>query len=268
MAGTGLGEVAAACRAAVLAELVVPGGGPGQAPAVTSVVPLGAGERPVLALPYASAPIADDIAAAGEMTLVLSDPRRAGDAWRPMVARLRAEVGPDPEGERFESDGLLEQELVKHPPSRLLADSPLLRREHWWYVPRLIVAGTGVLDVAEAAPRDDDDRAVLAWRGPPWPNADVVEVERWDAEGLRLASPSGRELGGLRGPGTINVHRASEPNLERQATFTATGELRGGWLDVEERRGSRELPRFRLRTGWRATRRLERACRRELSARS
>lgn len=266
MTGPDLADVTAAFRAGLLAESIVDRST--SPPQVTTVVPLVMEERPTLALPYASAPLVDAIAGSGEVTLALTDGRRSGSAWRPLVARVRAEVVADPEGERFENAGLLEQELLKHPPSRHLADSPLLRREHWWYLPRLIVTATELLTGSLAAPREGDHTALLAWNGPPWPNADVVEVETWEADGLRLRSGANRELGGLRGPGTLYVHRAADPNLERQTTFTVTGSLRGGWLDVEDTAGSREVPRFRLGSGWRATRRLERACLRELDART
>jgi len=91
----------------------------------------------VLALSYAERDLAHAVAAAGHVALAL--PGRDGEAGVGGALLVgRAVLVEDPAGTRF-VEGLLAQHLAKHPPSRALADSVILRREHWWYLPRLLL---------------------------------------------------------------------------------------------------------------------------------
>jgi hypothetical protein len=100
------------------------------------------------------------VGAAGLAELVLSEPRLTGSAWEPLAALGRLTLLEDGDGGLF-TDELLAQELRKHPPARALAASPLLRREHWWYLPRLVL----LLEAPEVVPlrsREGPGDAVLA----------------------------------------------------------------------------------------------------------
>lgn len=117
--------------------------------------PFVSGGAVVLALPYAERPAALGLAAAGAATLALVDGREAGERWMPLTAAVTVEVTDDPEGRTFVDD-LLPQAVAKHLPSRRRLDSAMLRREHWWYVPRLLVTlrPTGGIPVEPIGPVD------------------------------------------------------------------------------------------------------------------
>jgi hypothetical protein len=95
-------------------------------------VPLVLGEQPAVALTWAHEATARGVAAAGEAALVLSEPR----AGRPRVGAAGAARARDGWSRTATAacsgPQLLEQEVASTPPSRALADSPLVRREHWW----------------------------------------------------------------------------------------------------------------------------------------
>ncbi|MGJ7441985.1 hypothetical protein [Aquipuribacter sp. MA13-6] len=133
--GPGVDAVRAAVRASGRGELcwVAPDGSPRAA----VLTPLLEGGVVVLALSHAERELALAVAAAGQVALAL--PGRGGpDAGAGVLLVGRVVLEADPDGARF-VDGLLDQHLAKHPPSRALADSVILRREHWWYVPRLLL---------------------------------------------------------------------------------------------------------------------------------
>lgn len=113
------------------------------------VVPLTRGGRPVLALPYAQRRLAHQVVTSDTVMLALTHPTLARTT--PRTAAVTGTLREDPEGETFLA-GLLDQELAKHPPSRRRVDSPLLRREHWWYVPRLVIELTVTGPVESHAP--------------------------------------------------------------------------------------------------------------------
>jgi hypothetical protein len=259
-------------------------------PRVAPVVPLVLDDAPALALPYSELELADAIAASGTISLVLSDPRGTGNAWRPLVAALRVAVEPDPEGERTVTSGLIDQETRKHLLTKRLAGSLMARQERWWYLARLIVRTTRVLEVRPIPPRDPRD-AVLVTTDDVQP----VGVTDWHRDELTI-TPLGdgtphRSGGGLRpgpprtederggppgathapptptpGPAVLFTHDRSLPDGERRTECRLHGTYRNGRFLVEERHGTPELPRWRLATSWRAHRRLERACRAGLRA--
>lgn len=239
-------------HAAGLAELIWQS--PSGPPRAVGVVPLVLDGRPAVALPWAFADDARSAAGSAAAALVLSDPRLSASAWRPTVLRGRLRLVEDPTGSLF-ADELLAQEIRKHPPSRALVDSPLLRRENWWYLPRLVL----VLDVHSAEPggaRNGPDEAVLAVD-----DVDLlvrtVHVGDWDADPLPVAG----------GPVTAEGHavlvgqEVSVPDAERWTVHTTTGRYADGRLTEVLPAATRQLePVPGLLTRVRRQRRLEKAC--------
>lgn len=168
------------------------------------------------------------------------------------VATLSLE--PDPDGERFQAE-LLAQELAKHPPSRRRAESMLLRSEHWWYLPRLLL--TGRLRDSPRRHKPGDAVAAVA-----------------TGDGLALTTcvltgdtPDHVDLPD--GPTVVLQHGATLPDLEERWERRWHGRLVGGAFEVERMEG--EPPRQRPRSLWQRWRdeaRFEKACRRALAGAS
>ncbi|MDT0276192.1 hypothetical protein [Blastococcus goldschmidtiae] len=248
----------AAVRAAGVAELVwrAPDGPPG----AIGVVPLVLGERPAVALPWAQVEAARRVAASDAAALVLSDPRLTGSAWAPLVATGRFDLVEDATGELF-TEALLDQELRKHPPARALADSAMLRREHWWYLPRLVL----VLDAAEFVPgvrRDGPADAVLGVDDGAL-SVRTVRVPDWNTDPLELRDGPGA----VRGPAVLVGQELSVPDIERWTVHTTTGRYADGRLTAVRAAATRDLePVPGLLARMRRQRGLERACVRALRA--
>lgn len=263
LTGADAAALARSAALAALAEVVWPtADGRVRCAALT---PLVAGDGPVFALPYARSDLARDLAAAPAAAVVLSDSRMARRGWTPLGATVSLSVTADPRGERFQ-DELMAQELRKHPPSRALIDSPLLRRENWWYVPRLIVAVVEVDRVRAVGRRSGPDDAVLAYTTGGTVDVDTVAVPDWDQARIRLRSLAGRDPGAVGDvPATLFSHDFAVPDLEARTERFAQGRLDGGRLRVDRRGGQ---PRVAgppgLVTRLRALRDLRRACIREL----
>jgi len=255
---TDLTNLAAVTRAAGLAELAwAPH--PERPPAAIGVVPLVLAGAPAIALPWAYEQVAREAAAAAEVALLLAEPRLAGPGWRPLAVTARAQLVEDGEGDLF-SDQLLDQELRKHPPSRLLMDSFLLRREHWWYLPRLVL----VLEPVRVEPvgrRDGPrDAGLVVVDG--GLHAATVRVDDWDADVLALTGAPARS-----GPAALVGQEISVPDAERWTVHVTTGHVDAGRLVVAQRPPTRELePVPGLRARVRRQRDLERACVRALRA--
>lgn len=207
-------------------------------PRAGTVVPLVDGAVPVLALPYAYAAWARSLGTRQAVVLSLTDPRQCSGGWRPVAVTARPRPVAALDGEDF-TERLLDQELRKHPPSRSLADSALLRREHWWYLPRLVVR-LDVLDVRELPARRGRDDALLVTAGEGTapggvagrPGVGCVRVGAWrrplpleDLAGGRPAPDSDEAL--------LLGHDFTEPDLERWSTWTVAGRLRGGGLEAD-----------------------------------
>ena len=150
---------------------------------------------------------------------------------------------------------LLDQELRKHPPARVLAGSPLLRREHWWYLPRLVLllepdsvtpvaARTGPLDAVLAV-----DDATL--------HVSTVRVADWDGDPVVLdGAPAG-----ARGPAALIGQEVSVPDAERWTVHVTTGRYDDGRLRQPTATASRSLePVPGLFARVRRQHALERAC--------
>lgn len=246
-------------RAAGLAELVWTTGA-GMSPTAIGVVPLLVGEQPAVALPWAYEEQARLAAAAGTAALVLSEPRLTGPAWEPMAAVGRLLLVEDGDGSLF-VEQLLDQEVRKHPPARALAGSPILRREHWWYLPRLVLLLEGS-EVLPVAPRSDPDHAVLAVDDAGLHVA-TVQVSDWEEESLRIAGGPGD----VAGPAVLVGQEVSVPDAERWSVHATTGRYGDGRLSDVQPATTRQLePVPSLRARVRRQRDLERACVRALRA--
>jgi hypothetical protein len=241
-----------AVHSAGVAELLwrVPDG----APSAIGVVPLVLGGQPAVALPWAHVETARAAAASEAAALVLSDARVTGSAWEPLVAAGRLTLVEDDDGEFF-ADRLLDQELRKHPPSRALADSHMLRREHWWYLPRLILVLEAV-DVVPGTRRDGPLEAVLAVDDDGL-HVRTVRVADWDADPLVLHDAPAT----VRGPAVLVGQEISVPDVEQWTVHTTTGRYADGRLTDVVPAPTRTLePRPGLLTRIRRQRALERAC--------
>lgn len=230
------------------------------AAAVTPVVNQGVG----MLLPFDRTPLALALAAAGRATLATWDSRLALRGWTPLAADVRIDVVEDRDG-RWVGDGWLDPLLRTHPPSRSRLDTPLLRREHWWYVPRWVVTVTAVEAVWPIARREGPGSALLASDDGGAVAAAVVEVEEWDADPIRLRADGGLPAG--RGAALL-AHDVRVPDLDQEAVLQVRGQLDGSGLHVAERSGSPILgpvPSLRRRFG--QARALERSCREAIAAR-
>lgn len=251
---------------AALGAVVIPASG-GDSPEIEGVTPLMLDGAPAFTLTYDRLEEARRIGRSPQLTLALYDPRLARVGWSPLAVPVRATVEPDPEGERFKEE-LLEQELRKHPPSRELANSFLLQRENWWYLPRLIVRLEPVETPRPLARREESSHGLLAWTTGPSEHSCVQTVAVPSPDGERVpVSPLGEGTPPDGVPAALRLHELELPEMERSATLKLCGRLRGGELAVERRAGAAELgPRPGIIARWRWLRRLEWGCKRGLKA--
>jgi hypothetical protein len=242
-----------AVHAAGVAELLWRS--PDGPPSALGVVPLLLGGQPAVALPWAQVEAARAAAASDAAALVLSDPRLTGSSWQPVVLAGRLTLVEDDDGDLF-TEHLLDQELRKHPPSRALADSPMLRREHWWYLPRLVL----LLEAPRAAPagRREGPRDVVLGVDDGGLHVATVTVADWSAPVLELrGAPDG-----VRGPAVLVGQELSVPDVERWTVHTTTGRYADGRLTDVRPAATRELePVPGLLARIRRQRALERSCR-------
>ena len=160
----------------------------------TAVVPLEHEGRPTLALHWSAWEPAGQLAACPEVALVLSDRRQAQRDWEPGALHGRMRLVVDEDGEVF-TGALLDQELRKHAPSRAYADSAVLRREHWWFLPRLLLVLEPAAAVVVRERTDPERTGVLAVARPDGGvDLDTVSVEPGSA-GARCVSLAGRPAG-------------------------------------------------------------------------
>ena len=250
-------EPASSVAAASLAELLWTGP---EGPSAHGVVPLVRDGVPAVAFTYADERVAREVAASATVALALSEPRSTGRAFRPLLVHGRPRLVEDPEGAVFVED-LLEQELRRFPPSRVLADSPLLRREHWWYLPRL------VLEIHPDAVQPLGERAggrdlLLVSRGERL-DAQPAGVVRTTSDRLELDVGTPPPEGA---PCLLFGQDASFPDLERWNRWSHRGTWRDGGLAVVQTSGTPGLgPVPGLRQRWRDQRTLSRACREALA---
>jgi len=236
-----------------------------------AIVPLVIDDAVVAALPFADAAIARRLLDATAGTLVFSDSRMALKGWSPCAVPVSVDVTADRTGE-WTWTGALDQEVRKHPPARLLIDTAIQRREHWWYVPRWIVRLGPRYGAYAVARRHGADDGVLFVDTATGPVARTVAVEDWASDAVRVTpldaaglAPGGLAPGGARSA-LLFGHDFSIPDQERSSRMALHGELAGSTLAVRRRDGALELPEPRLLPRLRAHYRLERACRRALAA--
>lgn len=228
-------------------------------PRATAAVPLAHEGRPAVALLWSQADVARELAASPAVGWVLSDRRLAQRGWHPLLGLGRMHLIEDRQGTLF-SDSMLDLELRKHPPSRAYADTPLLRRENWWFLPRLVLVfeASQVLSIGERT--SADVQAVLAVSpGDRSLHVDTVSVEI-SATAVTCRSLAGRSP--PPGDAVLLTHDFSVPDLERWARYVTTGRWDGTSLDVvsrDEQRGVPPPPGLRERI--RRHREMARACR-------
>lgn len=220
---------------------------------------------PTLALTYDDAGLAAELSAAESVVLIVSDARLVLRDWEPIAWRGRAHVDPDPEGDAFLYE-MVDQELRKHPPTRMRADSLLQRRENWWYVARLLVRFTGLDPIGAPAARNEPDQGVLVWNGEQELRVDTVAVDDWSADRMRLRALGGHGPQERTGPAALLRHDYSD-DFDRRAHLLVTGRIDHDTLEVAGREGNAQLPP--VPSWWqrlRSARRLERQCTRAISA--
>lgn len=233
-------------------------------PHARPVTPLLLDNEPAIAFPYAEVALAHRLATAPHAALVISDDRLTGRGWQPAVLHGRTRLIEDPNGTFF-ADRLLQQELRKYPPARALLDSPLLRREHWWYLPRLIVT----LEVTASAPvgvrREGHGEVLVVGTADRGLAAETVRRLSGGEPGIRVASIAGGPL--PTGAAVLLEHDFSRPDLERWTPWLTRGRLTGDRLAVAEAPDRAPLaPPPGVWQRLTRHRRLARACRRALDS--
>lgn len=245
-------RVVAALRRTQLAEVCWVG--PDGRPDASVVVPLLRDDRPCLALHYGRRELTAALLAAETVWLTVATPAVARGA-EPVGAIVRFELEHDPEGARFVDEGLCDQELAKHPPSRRRLEHRVARREHWWYAARMLLTATS-LTRATGLPVAD---GLLAVAEPDGLTVDAVELPDPAAPvtaGERLEVADRRA-----GEAVLLSHGAEVPALETRWQRRVRGAMEAASLHARE---VELLPPRAARPGlWerlRAERELRRAC--------
>lgn len=236
------------------------------APRATAVVPLEHDGRPALALHWSQWDAARELVASPSVAWLLSDRRMAQRGWEPASAVGRMRLVVDQDGSLFVSS-LLDQELRKHPPSRAFADSPLLRKEHWWFLPRLVLVFEATEARAVAERTDPSLHAVLAVQTPDGGLfADTVAVQQ--GAGVTACTSLAPAQLPAAGPAVLLRHDFSAPDLERWGRQETAGSWDGTQLSDIRTTGTADVPPpLGLLQRVRRHRELERECRRALRER-
>ena len=248
-------DLLTAWRAAQLGELVwdTPDG-----PDAMPVVPLTDDGVACVALPYSELARADALAAAGSAVACIADTTLARGADT-LSVRVRVRRIDDLDGEHFETSQLLMQELAKHPPSRRRLDSILLRREHWWFLPRVLMHLEPVGDPQPLTPTG----ALLGVQGAQGPaslHVAAANIVSRDRDTLTVDGAAGASSSGP-ARAVVLEHGAEPPDLERTWGTRTIGTITGSQLTVAsvDRWGRADrMPTLiqRVRDEWA----LERAC--------
>jgi hypothetical protein len=247
-------EIADLVAASSVAELCWVGAD--GAPNTRGVVALVRDLRPALAFTYADERVARDVARSPRLALALRETRSTGTAFRPVLLSGQPRLIEDPSGDVFLTD-LVTQELRRYPPSRLLADSPLLMREHWWYLPRLVVEiDVDTMDPLPPGAAGHDHVLVVADGATPVVRAAGVRAHRDGRVEIDLAGVTAPA-----GPALLFSQDASFPDLEQWSQWRYRGHWDTESFTVEEapaRTGLGPVPGLMQR--WRRQRELERGC--------
>lgn len=241
--------------------------GPDERPECMPATPLVLDDVPCVALPYSDRDRAAALGAASEVAFAVTDARSLHGDDRGATAFGAVMVTDDVDGSLF-TQRLLDQELLKYPPSRTLADSLLLRRENWWWLPRLIVRLDRITRTDELAARTDAASEALLVRDGLGLRLDAVTAKSWDQPRVRLDPLDGQQLRGDGAPTLVLGHDHITPDFERWESWTLRGRLWGDELAVEERGGKpgAPLPPLRLFERIRRQRALGKACRYGITA--
>lgn len=227
--------------------------------------PLVIDDTVVAALPFDRTSDARALAGATAAVLTCSDSRMALRGWTPLALPVRVTVEADRDGD-WTWTGALDQLVRKYPPSRLLLDTPIQRREHWWYVPRWIVRLHAAGPVTSIPRRAPDDAVLFGDVGGRFA-ARCVALDDMAATDIRLtALDSTAPLDDVSAPAIALAHTFSIPDMQRWNSLTLTGVRHGPRLQVHRRDGHMPLDPpagvlRRLSQHWQ----LERACRRALA---
>lgn len=266
----GVTRLREAWRTAVTAELCWTGAD--GSPSAIAVTPLVHEGSVCVALPYSRAAQVESLRAGRTATFCVTDSRSTGGEPG-LAASGPVTVVDDVEGEVL-ADGLLEQELAKYPPSRTLADSVLLRREHWWWLPRIVIRLDGPGAVTPLPARTNPARHALALTSDGTPRCvdlgDLDGLDGVDGVGDR-SGPAVRDLSGAPlpdGPTLMLGYDYTMPDLERWETWAVSGTVAGGALKVSARNGEpgADLPPLGLLARTRRHRQLGKDCRSGLRA--
>ncbi|SDP92409.1 hypothetical protein SAMN04487905_113116 [Actinopolyspora xinjiangensis] len=207
-----------------------------------AVTPLLRGEAPCVALPYSCSATIDLLETAHEIGFAVTDRRSLREGRDGLTAFGPVRVTHDLSGSVFGGE-MLEQELRKYPPSRALADSLLLRRENWWWMPRVIVELSAVNRLVESAPRSDPARHALLVHGSERTEMSTVEVGDRTNDRTKLTPLDDVSLpDGVRG--TVFGYDYTSADLERWESWRFSGRVSAGELEVSESEGE---PGERLR---------------------
>lgn len=251
MTGSEVAETVAASSVSTLCWVDAAG-----LPQARGVVALVREDRPALAFTYADAAVAREVAGTAGVALALNETRSTGRAFHPMLVTGQPRLVEDPSGDAYLAD-LVVQELRRYPPSRLFADSPLLMREHWWYLPRLIVE-LDVDAVQPLPPRTEAHDHVLVVADGPTPVVRAAGILKESDRRLRLTFEGPAAAAG---PAVLFGQDASFPDLERWSQWRYRGRWDGSGLDVDEAPASTGLgPAPGLLERWRRQRDLKRRC--------
>nr|WP_184632585.1 hypothetical protein [Streptomonospora salina] len=236
-------------------------------PAGIPVVPLVWQDLPCVALPLAHLDAVDTMTS-GRAAFAVTGPGDDEPGADGLVATGPVDIRFDLEGTRF-VDHLLEQEIVKHPPTRLRADGIMARRENWWWVPRVLITLTAEEEVREVPARRRGADALLVRTAdaggaprvdtvtaPAWPDRTGAETELWRRDGAALQ--------GAGEPAFAFGHRHS-PDFERWERWYRSGRTESEALTVAEATGAPEpepLQPYSFFARYRNHRDVVRACRR------
>ena len=250
-------DLISAWRQAQLGEIVwdrADGLGPTSGPDAMVVVPLTDDGTPCVALPFAHLEAAESLQRAGMAVITVSDPSLCRGA-QPVQARVRVTRHDDTDGAHFEASKMLLQELAKHPPSRRRIDSIILRREHWWFMPRILLR---LEPLSDASPLLAGD-GVLGVRTSSGLEVTTATITERRHEAVLIDTAQRTDL---TGPAVLLSHGAEPPDLEVHWADRWHGALAQGQLTVADhesdgRRGGAPRLLQRVREEWL----LERRCR-------
>lgn len=222
-------------------------------------------DQPAFAFTFASVERAYALARATSVCVTLTEPRSTTARFTPLAIHGHARLVEDPDGTVF-TEHFLTQELRRYPPSRAYADSLLLRRENWWYLPRLIVPIEidAIRPIAERTDAGDHVIAVSTQSGNLQPL--IVGLEPNATKTSATLTPlNDHEIPD--GPAVAIGQDASFPDLEQWSTWTFRGRTTGDTLVLTEQ--PHRYGRIRVPSLWQRLtlhRRFARACRSGLNA--